>query len=98
MVRKFRRVKNVAHANGSGRCLASITGHQTGELLERDNLTADKPFNEIVMVYRRASTCLYTEMSSTFTPCHRKYGSSIQAAKVGYCKYPLLTVGAHVPF
>ena len=31
-----------------------------------------------------------------FAPSHRKYESSIQAAKVGYCKYPLLDLAADV--
>lgn len=65
-------------------------------LLGRNNLTADKPSAEIVIVYGRASTSTCTELSSMFAPSHRKYESSIQAAKVGYCKYPLLDLAADV--
>jgi hypothetical protein len=53
-------------------CVTSITGRQAGELLGWDNLTADKPSAETVIVYRRASTSMYTELSSMFAPC-RKY-------------------------
>ena len=69
--RYFRCVKNTVQANDSGRRFASVTGHQVGELLGWDNLTADKPSAEIVIIYRRASTSMYVELSSTFTPYHK---------------------------